>query len=94
MPSNFSVFRERLREACRIRNMTHTRLCSAVGFGGRRAIDLDVHGLRAVDIDRLAWIADGLDVSIDWLLGRTNVMNVLEMPELSEPPKRKEKKSA
>jgi transcriptional regulator with XRE-family HTH domain len=83
--SDFSVFRERLAEACRERNMTHEELCSSVGFGGRRTIDIIYSDLRALDIERLAQIADRLDVSLDWLLGRTNVMSVTEM---TEPPKR------
>ena len=33
-------------------------------------------------------IADALDVSLDWLIGRSNVMDVMEMPE---PPKKKGK---
>jgi hypothetical protein len=64
-----------------MRGMTHQKLCSGVGLGGRR-IDILYSGLRALDIERLAQIADRLDVSIDWLLGRTNVMSVLEMPQL------------
>jgi transcriptional regulator with XRE-family HTH domain len=90
--SDFSVFRERLAEACRERNMTHEELCSSVGFGGRRTIDILYSGLKALDIDRLAKVADRLDVSVDWLLGRTNVMSVMEMPELAESPKGKAKK--
>jgi hypothetical protein len=43
--------------------------------------------------DRLAKVADRLDVSVDWLLGRTNVMSVMEMPELAESPKGKAKKN-
>jgi len=74
MQSNFSLFRERLREACQIRNMTHDKLCSSIGIGGRRVVDLDTQGLRALDIHRLAQIADRLDVSIDWLVGRSDVM--------------------
>jgi transcriptional regulator with XRE-family HTH domain len=87
--SDFSVFRDRLAEACHMRGMTHENLCSSIGLGGRRTIDILYSGLRALDIERLAQIADRLDVSIDWLLGRTNVMGVMEMPE---PPKRKAKK--
>ena len=40
----------------------------------RHAIDLEYLGLKCLDIYRLAQIADRLDVSIDWLLGRTSVM--------------------
>jgi hypothetical protein len=41
-----------------------------VGIGGRRAVDFDLFGLKALDIHRLIQISDKLDVSIDWLLGR------------------------
>ena len=76
MQTDFSVFRQRLAEACRVRNMTHDRLCASIGIGGRRAVDLDFAGVRALDIYRLAQIADRLEVSIDWLLGRSDVMEV------------------
>jgi hypothetical protein len=35
-------------------------------------IDLEYSGLKVLDIYRLAQIADRLDVSIDWLLGRSD----------------------
>ena len=76
MRSDFSVFRGRLAEACRVRNMTHDKLCSSIGIGGRRTIDLHVTGLKALDLYRVAQIAGRLDVSIDWLLGRTDVMEI------------------
>jgi transcriptional regulator with XRE-family HTH domain len=91
MQTNFSVFRERLAEACRARNMSEIKLCSGIGLGGRRAINLSVSGPGARDLYRVCQIADALDVSLDWLTGRSNVMSVMEMPEEleSEPPKRK-----
>ena len=36
MHSDFSVFRERLQEACRVRNLTRDKLCSRVSLGGVR----------------------------------------------------------
>jgi len=92
--TDFSVFRDRLAEACRLRNITHEKLCSSIGIGGRHALDLGILGVRALDVYRLTQIADRLDVSVDWLLGRSNVMNVLEMPELPEPPKAEESVSS
>ncbi len=77
MQSDFSVFRDRLAEACRLRGMTHDRLCASIGLGSRRSINLAFSGLKALDVHRLAQIADRLDVSIDWLLGRSDAM---EMP--------------
>jgi hypothetical protein len=93
MHTDFSLFRERLAEACRVRNMTHSALCRGIGLSARKAIDLEYFPLKALDLYRVAQIADKLDISVDWLLGRSNVMNVMEMPELPEPPKRKAKRS-
>jgi hypothetical protein len=95
MHTDFSVFRERLAEACRARSTTETKLCQGIGLGGRRAITLSLTGPGAIDLYRVCQIADKLDVSTDWLLGRSNVMSVMEMPEdFPEPPKRKAKRLA
>jgi transcriptional regulator with XRE-family HTH domain len=75
---------DRLAEACRARNLTHQRLCASVGIGGKSAINLTISGEKALSLYRVAQIADRLEVSIDWLLGRTNVMSVLEITELPE----------
>ena len=40
------------------------------------AVDLHFAGLKALDVYRLAEIADRLDVSVDWLLGRSEIMEV------------------
>jgi hypothetical protein len=74
MQSDFTVLRENLAAACRERNMTHDPLCAA-------AVDLHFAGVRALDIYRLARIADTLDVSVDWLLGRSDSM---ELPKAKE----------
>ena len=69
MQSDFAVFRENLAVACRERNMTHDPLCAA-------AVDLHFAGVRALDVYRLAKIADSLQVSLDWLLGRSDTMEL------------------
>lgn len=69
MQSNFSVLHNHLAQACRVRKMTHDRLCAA-------AVDLHFAGLKALDVYRLAEIADRLEVSVDWLLGRSEVMEL------------------
>ena len=96
MHTDFSVFGERLNEACRVRDITRSQLFRSIGFGGRRVISFERSGLRILDLYRVCQMADALDVSLDWLLGRSNVMSVMEMPELpeSEPPKRKGTKTA
>jgi hypothetical protein len=92
MHTDFSVFRERLAEACRLRDMTHSALCKGIGLSPKKAVDLEYSPLKALDLYRVCQIADKLDVSVDWLLGRSNVMSVMEMPEdFPEPPKRKAK---
>jgi hypothetical protein len=60
-----------LAAACRQRKIAHDPQSTA-------AVDLHFAGVRALDIYRLAGIADELGVSLDWLLGRTDVM---ELPE-------------
>jgi len=58
--------------------MNHDRLCAA-------AVELHFAGLKALDVYRLAEIADRLDVSVDWLLGRSEAMDVprtkVELPK-------------
>ncbi|MGO8952411.1 MAG: helix-turn-helix domain-containing protein [Rhodomicrobium sp.] len=69
MQSNLSVFPDHLAKACRLRKMTQDEPCAA-------AVGLHFAGIRALDIYRLAHIADELDVSVDWLLGRSDVMEL------------------
>ena len=81
MSTNFSFFRDRLAEACRVRGMTHDALYRSIGMGGRRALDLQFAGLRALDLYRICQIADRLNVSVDWLLGRSDVMEIQKRDE-------------
>jgi hypothetical protein len=67
--------------ACRARNTTETKVCSRIGLSAKRALHLALAGPRAIDVYRLCQIADVLDVSLDWLTGRSNVMDVMEMPD-------------
>jgi transcriptional regulator with XRE-family HTH domain len=85
MQSDFSLFRDRLTDACHLRSMTEHQLCRSVGLAGRREVDFELFGLKAIDINRLAQIADRLDVSIDWLLGRIDVM---ELPKVKAKTKK------
>jgi len=81
MQTDFSLFRERLAAACGARGVTETKVCASIGLGAKRALHLALAGPHAIDVYRLCQIADKLDVSTDWLLGRSNVMDVMEMPE-------------
>ncbi len=95
MRTDFALFRERLAEACRARNMTEMKVCSRIGLGAKRAIHLALAGPRAIDVWRLCQIADALDVSLDWLTGRSDVMSVVEMPEKApKPPKNRANRTA
>lgn len=78
MQSDFSVLHDHLAEACRLRKKSPDRLCEA-------AVDLHFAGLRALDVYRLAQIADRLDVSVDWLLGRSDTM---ELPKAAKAKRR------
>jgi hypothetical protein len=77
MHSDFTLLRERLAEAC----MTDAKVCSRIGLGGRTALHLALAGPRAIGAWRLCQIADAPGISLDWLTGRSNVMDVVEMPE-------------
>jgi hypothetical protein len=76
MRTDFSLFRDRFAEACRVRGMKPEAVFRSIGLGGRRALDMQFAGLRALDLYRVCQIADRLDVSVDWLLGRSNVMEL------------------
>jgi hypothetical protein len=76
MLTNFSLFRDRFAEACRVRGMTQEAVCRRIGMGGRSTLEFHSIGLRALDLYRVCQIADRLDVSVDWLLGRSDVMEV------------------
>jgi len=55
----------------------------------RRFRPLGATCVKAIDIYRFGQIADALDVSLDWLVGRSSVVSVMEMAELPEPRKGK-----
>jgi hypothetical protein len=76
----FSVFRERLAEACGVRDR-YPALCRGIGLSPNKAVDLEYSPLEALDLYRVCQIADKLDVSIDWLLSRSNVVDVMERPD-------------
>jgi hypothetical protein len=74
MSTDFDLFRNRLTEACRVRGVMHDAVASelvAAAF-----LDLQFAGLRTLDLYRVCQIADRLDVSVDWLVGRSDVMEI------------------
>ena len=56
--------------------MAHNAFCRSIGIGDLRVLDVHLSGLRALDLYRVCQIGHGFDVSVDWLLGRTDVMNL------------------
>jgi hypothetical protein len=74
MRTDFSLFRDRLTEACRIRGVAHDAIASelmAAAF-----LDFQFARSRTLDLYRVCQIADRLDVSVDWLVGRSDVMEL------------------
>ena len=69
MKTDFSVLRGYLAEARRRRKKD-------IGQRLAAAVDLHFAGVRALNIYHLAAIADELDVSVDWLLGRSDGMEL------------------
>jgi hypothetical protein len=86
MRTDYSIFRGRLAEACRARDLKTVELSLSTGLAPRRLAAPRLTGPGALDLYSVCQIADILDVSLDWLTGRSNVMDVMEMPE---PPKRR-----
>jgi hypothetical protein len=50
MSTDFSVFRDRFAEACRIRDMKPEAVYRSIGIGGRRALDLQSVGVLRASI--------------------------------------------
>ena len=65
------LFKEHFREACEAKGTTVEKLLGSIGNGPKKVVAIEVVGLRELDILRLLQIADGLDVSLDWLMGRS-----------------------
>jgi hypothetical protein len=97
MRADFALFHERLAQACLARQVAEPKLAASIGLSPRRAIIMSLTGPGSLDLDRVCQIADVLDVSVDWLVGRTNIMDLLELPELRGPApskRRRTKKTA
>jgi hypothetical protein len=80
MQTDFGLFQERLESACSVRHMTVDTLYNSTGISSYEARMLPVLGVSALGIFELTQIAGTLDVSVDWLLGRTDQM---ELPKPS-----------
>jgi hypothetical protein len=78
--TDFGLFQS-VAETCQAGRVTEPELSSSTGFAPRRKIALRVTCPDALDLYRICQIADVLEVSSDWLMGRLNVI------EMQEPPK-------
>jgi hypothetical protein len=76
MQADFGLFSERLQEACHARHITLDGICQSAGLSGSEARLLPVLGIKALGVHELVQIAGTLGVSIDWLLGRSSIMEV------------------
>ena len=73
-------FPARLREVRKKRKMTQEQLGKRVDVT-KVSISCYENGSRTPDIDTLEKIADALDVSVDYLLGRTDEVELVEEDE-------------
>jgi hypothetical protein len=86
MRTDFALFRDRLAEACRARDIKAAELSACTGLSPRRLVAPHLSGADALDLYRVCQIADVLNVSLDWLIGRSNLMDLIEMPEIEPKP--------
>ena len=64
-------FATRLKEARITRKLSQEELGKAIGMSKPAISDIE-RGRRTTTIEKLVELADALDVSIDWLTGRTD----------------------
>lgn len=66
-----SIFSNRLKDLRNSKNLTQPMLGSIIGLSKQAVNDLE-HGRRNTTSDKLIIIADYFNVSVDYLLGRTD----------------------
>ena len=67
--SDLSLFPSRFDYACRAKRMSPREVAERAGLPGDAGRDLHVTAIH-LPLYRLCFVADALDVSLDWLLGR------------------------
>jgi hypothetical protein len=87
MVNNLKLLRERLAEACRLRNTMFLDACRGLHLAPNRAYHLELRP-ENLTLTQLVHIAGALDMSLDYLLGRT------DDPEAHKPTPRKAKARA
>ncbi|SKC56993.1 helix-turn-helix domain-containing protein [Maledivibacter halophilus] len=66
------IFSERVKTLRISHNLTQDKLAKSVGFSSSSTIGDIERGRRTTPIDKIVALADFFDVSIDYLIGRTN----------------------
>ncbi len=67
--TDLSVFPSRFVEACRARSLSPQQVAERAGLPSDAGRDLAITAIH-LPLYRLCYVADALDVSLDWLLGR------------------------
>ena len=81
------LMKERLREARDDYGLTQRELGELIGVGKSVIMALEnVTAMKAIHLEHLVAVAETLDVSIDWLFGRTNRAGMVEVPKIVEKP--------
>jgi hypothetical protein len=71
--TNLALFPSRFAYACNLRKMSPSQVAERAGLPVSAGCDLDYTALH-LPLYRLCTIADVLDVSLDWLLGRQPIV--------------------
>lgn len=69
--TDLSLFPSRFAQACKARGLTPEEVAERAGLPADAGRDLGGTALH-LPLYRLCYIADALDVSLDWLLGRVS----------------------
>lgn len=69
--SDIYTIGKRIESARRDRGLTQVQLAEAIGLpGGQPVISMWETGARFIGLENLSLLADALEVSTDWLIGR------------------------
>lgn len=70
-----AVVGERLKQARRLRDLTHTQAAQVAGVSRQALINYE-NGTREIKVDALARLAMRYDVDANWLLGLTDTLTI------------------
>ena len=84
---NVELMKQRLREARESYGLTQKELGELTGTSKAVIMALEnITAMKAVQLDTMVVVADVLDISIDWLFGRTNEAGIREVSKIVEQP--------